>query len=76
MTGVGCLLEFEVVVNSGSVTGSIRQPYEQPQGVPSQVAENVKRVNARLKFETWAYGDETGQNPLAPSVAVNEVANG
>lgn len=76
LTGVGCLLEMEVVVNSGSVTGSIRQPYELPQGKPSQVAENVKRVNARLEFETWAYGDETGQNPLAPSVAVNEVANG
>ena len=75
LTGVGCLLEFEVVVNSGSVTGSIRKPFNAISPVTSQVAENVRRVNERLEFNSWADANETGENPRAPIFAVTDVAN-
>jgi len=75
LTGVGCMMEFEVVVNSGSVTGSVRKPFNAISPVTSQVTENVKRVNERLEFNSWADANETGENPRGPIFAVTDVAN-
>jgi len=77
LTGVGCLLEFEVVVNSGSVTGSIREPFDLSSFARMLNPENTaKRNDARSKFNAWADANETGENPKAPILAVTEVANG
>jgi hypothetical protein len=75
LTGVGCLMEFEVVVNSGSVMGSVRTPFNPISPAASQGAEKLKRVNERAEFNSWADANETGENPRAPIFAVTDVAN-
>ena len=68
LTGVGCMMEMEVVVNSGSVTGSVRKPFN-----PNSYAYNTR--DERLEFNSWADANETGENPRAPIFAVTDVAN-
>jgi hypothetical protein len=64
LTGVGCLMENEVVVKSGSVMGRMTNPFEYPRGVTSSSSEGkIKWADRQTAIDAWAYSEETGEMP-------------
>jgi len=53
LTGVGCLMENEVVVKSGTVMGRMTKPFE----------SYPKRPDRQTVIDAWAYSEETGEMP-------------
>lgn len=53
LTGVGCLMENEVVVKSGSVMGRMTNSFE----------GYSKRPDRQTAIDAWAYSEETGEMP-------------
>lgn len=65
LTGVGCLMENEVVVKSGSVMGQMTKPFPLNNfGVAvGSPAWRIKMADRRTRMDAWAYSEETGEMP-------------
>ena len=65
LTGVGCLMENEVVVKSGSVMGQMTKPFQMNNfGVAvGSPAWRIKMADRRTRMDAWAYSEETGEMP-------------
>ena len=64
LTGVGCLMENEAVVKSGSVMGQMTNPFGRPRGVTSSSPEGkIKWADRQTAIDAWAYSEETGEMP-------------